>query len=57
MDGVVVALDFLKSSTDGTKCQNKKVVLISDLGCASNPDKLDTISKAMRKEGVEFMLM
>ena len=53
----MVALDFLKSSTDGTKCQNKKVVLISDLGCASNPDKLDTISKAMRKEGVEFMLM
>ena len=48
LDAVVVALNFLKEETEGTKCRNKKIVLLSDLGCAANKSKLDVIAKGMQ---------
>ncbi len=53
----MVALNFLKEETEGTKCQNKKIVLLSDLGCPANKDKLDVIAKGMKLEGVELTFM
>jgi hypothetical protein len=57
LDAVVVALNFLKEETVGTKCQNKKIVLLSDLGCPANRDKLNLIAKGMHIEKVEFTFM
>ncbi len=55
LDGVVVALNFIKEQTEGNdKCRAKKIVLISDLGGKSNHDNADIILKSMKKEGVEF---
>lgn len=54
LDGVVVALDWLRKSTQGKKVGQKKIVLISDLGGAASEDKLDLIVKGMESEGVEF---
>ena len=48
LDAVVVALNFLKEETEGTKCRNKKIVLLSDLGCSANKDKLEVIAKGMQ---------
>lgn len=48
LDAVVVALNFLKEETEGTKCRNKKIVLLSDLGCAAKKSKLDVIAKGMQ---------
>ena len=48
LDAVVIALNFLKEETERTKCRNKKIVLLSDLGCAANKDKLEVIAKGMQ---------
>ena len=56
LDAVVVALNFLKEETEGTKCRNKKIVLLSDLGCAANKDKLEVIAKGMQVKGKEFSM-
>ena len=57
LDAVVVALDHMKNFTEGTKCVNKKIVLLSDLGCPASEDKVDVIIKGMEMEGVEFTFM
>ena len=38
----------MKEETEGSKCRNKKIVLLSDLGCAANKDKLEVIAKGMQ---------
>nr|AIL94178.1 Ku80 [Tigriopus japonicus] len=55
LDGVIVALDLLKRETEGqTKCQEKKIILLSDLGCASSSDSWDSVLLALKKEKVEL---
>jgi hypothetical protein len=58
LDGVVVALDFIKRNTFGSKTvMTKKVVLLSDLGCPSNTDKYDMILESMKNEDVEMTFL
>ena len=57
LDAVVVALNYLKSSTEGTNVRSRRIILFSDLGNPSCEDQLEKISKAMIKEGVEFVFM
>lgn len=57
LDAVVVALDHLKLNTDGTNVRSKRIILFSDLGSESSEEHLETISKAMIKEGVEFVFI
>ncbi|TRY72363.1 hypothetical protein TCAL_01009 [Tigriopus californicus] len=55
LDGVIVALDLLKTETEGqSKCQEKKIILLSDLGCVSNSDNWDSVLLALKKEKVEL---
>jgi len=48
IDAVVVALDFLKSQTEGRKFTALKIVLFSDLGTATDPDQLEIIIGGMK---------
>lgn len=58
LDGLVVALDFLKRNTEGQKAvRAKKIVLFSDLGCPSSEDKFDRIVDAMTKQNVELVFI
>ena len=58
LDGVVVALDYLKRETErATAVKAKKIVLFSDLGCPSNVDQYDQILEAMTAENVEFTFL
>lgn len=58
LDGVIVALDLLKRETEGqTKCQEKKIILLSDLGCASSSDSWDSVLLALKKEKVELSFL
>lgn len=58
LDGVVVALHFLKENTDSVKaCTGRKIVLISDVGCPANESNLDIIITNLERENVEFMFL
>ena len=50
-------MHFLKEEADNPKCNQKKVVLISDLGCKASEDKLDVILENLKMEGIEFTFM
>ncbi len=50
-------MHYLKEKTEGRKCSKKKIVLISDLGCAVNPDKIDVIIKNLKSEDIEFSFL
>jgi len=48
VDAMIVALDFLKTSTEDKKYSARKIVLFSDLGCVCNSDQLDIIIMGMQ---------
>jgi len=48
IDAVVVALDFLKTETEGKKYSALKIVLFSDLGTKADPDQLEIIIGGMK---------
>ena len=57
LDAVVVAVNFLKVETEGHKVNQKKNVLLSDLGSACNSENLDIIMKAVQSENVEICFL
>ena len=56
IDAVVVAMDLLKTETEGRKGVSAlKIVLFSELGLAANPDQLDIIVQGMKMiANIEF---
>jgi len=57
LDGVVIALNFLRESTNqsGVTVKDKKIVLISDLASKVDSDNFEMIIKGMQAENVELM--
>ena len=47
-------MHYLKTRVQSPKCTGKKILLISDVGCPSNADKLDVIIDNLKNEGIEF---
>ena len=57
-NGVDVAIDFLKRSTvHSDAVGEKKIVLISDLGCPSENARYDEILEEMKRERIELVLL
>ncbi|XP_023334987.1 X-ray repair cross-complementing protein 5 [Eurytemora carolleeae] len=48
VDGLVVALDFLRRESEGKKYTTLKIVLFSDLGCPANADQMDDIINGIK---------
>jgi len=55
LDGLIVALDFLKGASENKKYSALKIVLFSELGCAADSDQLDLIVQGMKMlDNVDF---
>ena len=58
LDGVVVAMDRLvKNTQDVPACKARRIIVLTDMGCKVNDDKLFQITEAVKDEGIEFTFM
>ena len=55
LDGAVVAMDRLVKNTEGSPgCAMKRIIMMTDMGCQANDDKLDQIVGAIQDQQIEF---
>ena len=55
LDGAVVAMDRLVKNTEGSPgCAMKRIIMMTDMGCRANDDKLDQIVGAIQDQQIEF---
>ena len=55
LDGAVVAMDRLVKNTEGSSgCAMKRIIMMTDMGCRANDDKLDQIVGAIQDQQIEF---
>ena len=60
MDAVIVAMDHMhrgmdSSTTPGVK--NKRIIVLTDMGCTANEDKLEIVLGVIKQETVEFTFL
>ncbi|XP_069675065.1 X-ray repair cross-complementing protein 5 isoform X2 [Periplaneta americana] len=55
LNGVIVAMDYLRSETQGKKFSERKLVLLSDLNSVVSEDQVETIIKALKSEEITLI--
>ena len=57
MDAVVVAMDLIHNLTDGLKVRNKRIIVLTDLGCTAGDDNIEMVIDAIKRDQIEFTFL
>ena len=60
MDAVIVAMDHMHRNMDSSTnpgVKNKRIIVLTDMGCPANEDKLETVLGVIKQETLEFTFL
>ena len=57
LDAVVVGMDLIHNSTEGSKVRSKRIIVLTDMGCEASDDKLEMVMDAIKRDQVEFTFL